>query len=255
MRSLGAIHRKQGTMITRAVIVSTLAVAMASATSAQVYRAEILTTPTVIRVEGEATNADTVMLLTGLASIERDMMLGMLFLQDGLTSTVGSHFTHPRAETWPGIKDGLAAAGIADFEPLLATLETETDQAAVTAAYMQVNTAVLQAQSALQASEHDRVLAIVEGIRAAHDRFNAAGPTEIVNYQDGWAGLMIERGKVDLLMQSSDPAIAKSAGDMGMAMDNVILSMPDPAVKAPVEFDPAPIADLLAQLEALAGAI
>lgn len=42
---------------------------------------------------------------------------------------------------------------------------------------------------------------------------------------------------------------------MGMALDDVILSMPDPAITAPVEFDPAPIAALLARLEALAGAI
>jgi hypothetical protein len=255
MTATGEIRGHHRAKTAGIAIATVLTVALTSAATAQVYRAEILTNPTVIRVEGEAPNAETVMLLTGLAAIERDMMLGMLFLQDGLTSTVGSHFTHPRKETWPGIKDGLAAAGIADFEALLTTLETETDQAAVTAAYMEVNSAVLQAQSALHATEHDLVLAIVEGVRAAHDRFNAAGPTEVVNYQDGWAGLMIERGKVDLLMQSTDPALAKAAGEMGMALDNVILSMPDPAINAPVEFDAAPIAALLAQLEALASTI
>ena len=43
--------------------------------------------------------------------------------QDGLTHPEGSHFARPRATVWPEIRDGLAAAGIADIEPLLLTLE------------------------------------------------------------------------------------------------------------------------------------
>ena len=222
---------------------------------AQVYRSDLLLPRTVILAEGAVSNPETVRLLAGLASIERDMMLGMLFLQDGLTSTIGSHFTHPRVETWPGLKDGLVAAGVADFENLLIAVEQATDKDAVTKAYTEANTAVLLAQAALHGSEKDQVLAMVEGVRNALARFNAAGPTEVVNYQDGWAGLMIERGKVDLLMQSADPAVAKSATDMAMALDNVILSMPDPAVTEPVTFDPAPVADLLAQMESMAGSL
>jgi len=75
------------------------------------------------------------------------------------------------------------------------------------------------------------------------------------NYQDAWAMLMVARGQVDLLMGNSDPAIAKAATDMGMALDDVILSMPDPNVAAPVEFDPAPINALKEKMEALAGTI
>jgi len=206
-----------------------------------------------ILAEGEAAVSETARLLTGLTAIERDMMLGMLFLQDGLTSTVGSHFTHPRKESWPTIKDGLAAAGIADIEPLLVALEAETDAAAVTAASNNVTTALLTAQSALKPSDQDRIMAILAGVRAAHDRFNPAGPTEVVDFQDGWAGLIIERGKVDFLLKSADPVVAKAAQDMGRALDDVILSMPDPGVTAPVDFDPAPVSALLSQLEALAG--
>lgn len=233
----------------------TASVALALPATAQAFRTEALTAPTATLVEGEAANAEIVLLLTGLAAIERDMMLGMLFLQDGLTSTVGSHFTHPRQETWPNIKDGLAAAGIADFEALLVTLEGATDKAAVTEAQKAVTVAVLTTESHLKPSDIDKVQAIVAGLRAAHDRFNAVGPTEVVDYQDGWAALLIERGKVDLLAHSADPVVAKAALDMGMAMDDVILSMPDPAVNAPVDFDPAPVAALLARIEALAGAV
>ena len=96
-------------------------------------------------------------------------------------------------------------------------------------------------------------MAILAGVRAAHDRFNPAGPTEVVDFQDGWAGLIIERGKVDFLLKSADPVVAKAAQDMGRALDDVILSMPDPGVTAPVDFDPAPVSALLSQLEALAG--
>lgn len=226
-----------------------------SAGTAQIVRNVIPVETEILQVEGTVENAETVALLSGLAAIERDMMLGMLFLQDGLTSTVGSHFTHPRKETWPGIKDGLAAAGVADFEPLLVTLETETDKEAVTKAFLEVNSVVLEAQAVLQPTEKDRIMALIAGIDAANARFNTGGPTEVTDYQDGWAGLMIERGKVDLLMQSGDPAIAKAAADMALAMDEVILMMPDPAVTEPVAYDPAPVATLLGQLQGMAGSI
>lgn len=252
-------HKFRGSSMTnlagRALVISLVTVCLASAGSTQTMRSAFPVAPIVTLAEGEVASADTVSLLVGLSAIERDMMLGMLFLQDGLTSTVGSHFTHPRQETWPNIKDGLAAAGIADFEPLLVTLETETDKAAVTAAYLAVNEAVLGAQAVLKASDTDKIAAIVTGVEAAYARFNPAGPTDVVDYQDGWAGLMIERGKLDLLMQSGDPALAKSATDMALAMDDVILMMPDPAITAPVEFDPAPVAALLEQIKAMGGAI
>ncbi|MBL9053783.1 MAG: hypothetical protein JNN02_08635 [Tabrizicola sp.] len=66
---------------------------------------------------------------------------------------------------------------------------------------------------------------------------------------------MVARGQVDLLMGGADPAIKAAATEMGLALDDVILSMPDPNVVAPVEFDPAPILTLKAKMEALAGTI
>lgn len=236
-------------------IATVLTMALASVATAQVYRAEILHTPTVIRVEGEAQSADTVMLLASLGKIESDLQLGMLFLVDGLVNPDGSHFTHPRIETYPMIKDQLIAAGVADFEGLLEKLEGGGDSATVTAAYTDVVTALAKARSTLNPSTKDMVLSIVEQARAVVDEINPAGPTEVNNFQDGWAMLMVARGQVDLLLGDADPAIVQAATDMGTAMDDVILSMPDPAVTAPVEFDPAPIAALLAELEGLAGAI
>lgn len=229
--------------------------ALTSAALAQVYRTEIVTSRMVIRVEGEAPSADTVMLLASLGKIESDLQLGMLFLVDGLVNPEGSHFTHPRIETYPLIKEKLVAAGVADFEGLLETLESGGDAATVTAAYTDVVTTLAQARSALHPSTKDMVLSIVEQVRAVVSEINPAGPTETANYQDGWSMLMVARGQVDLLLGDADPAVAQAATDMGMALDDVILSMPDPAITAPVAFDPAPIAALLAQLEALAGSI
>ncbi len=236
-------------------VLMTVTLASGLTADAQALRTEALVNPTARPVEAEAPQTETVLLLTGLAAIERDMMLGMLFLQDGLVSTVGSHFTQPRLETWPGIKDGLASAGIADFEGLLITLEAETDKAAVIEAQKAVIVAVLQAESALRATDQDRILAIVAEVQGAHDRFSPTGTTDVVDFQDGWAGLIVARGKVDLLMKSADPAVAKAALDMALAMDEVILALPDPAVSAPVAFDPAPVAALLARVEALATSV
>ena len=210
---------------------------------------------TVVLAETTATNPETVRLLAGLGKIESDLQLGMLFMQDGLTNPEGSHFTHPRAETVPEIKDGLAAAGVEDFEPLLVTLESGGDAAAVTANYQAVITALIHARSALKSTDRDFLLSIVAQVEAVAGEINAAGPTEVNNYQDAWAMLMVARGQVDLLMGGADPAIKAAATEMGLALDDVILSMPDPNVAAPVELDPAPILTLKAKMEALAGTI
>ena len=229
--------------------------ALTSPVSAQVVRSVIPVQPVVILAEASATNPETVRLLTALGKVESDLQLGMLFMQDGLTNPEGSHFTHPRNETIPGIKDGLAAAGVADIEPLLVTLEGGGDAATVTTNYQAVITALAMARSTLKPTDRDFLLSIIAQAEAVVGEINAAGPTEVNNYQDAWAMLMVARGQVDLLMGNSDPAIAKAATEMGLALDDVILSMPDPNVAAPVEFDPAPINALKEKMEALAGTI
>lgn len=210
---------------------------------------------TVVLAETTATNPETVRLLAGLGKIESDLQLGMLFMQDGLTNPEGSHFTHPRAETVPEIKDGLAAAGVEDFEPLLVALEGGGDAAAVTANYQAVIAALMQARSDLNSSNRDLLLSIVAQVEAVAGEINAAGPTEVNNYQDAWSMLMVARGQIDLLVGDADPAIKVAATEMGLALDDVILSMPDPNVASPVDFDPAPILTLKAKMEELAGTI
>lgn len=245
----------QGRTLALALIVG-LGLVPSQPLMAQAFKTTVLApAPAPVPVEGEAQNAETVLLLSALAKIESDLLLGMLFLADGLVNPDGSHFTHPRIETYPLIKDGLAAAGVADFEGLLQKVEGGGDQATVTAAYTEVVAALTQARSKLNPSTRDMVLSIVEEVRADLGEFNPTGPTEVNDFQDGWAMLVVARGHVDLLTRSDDPVVAKAALEMGQALDDVILSMPDPAVTAPVDFDPAPIAALLARLEALAGSV
>lgn len=228
---------------------------LTSPVSAQVVRSIMTVEPDLVLAEASATNPETVRLLAALAKIESDLQLATLFMQDGLTGTEGSHFTDPLNETLPGIKDGLAAAGVADLEPLLITLEGGGDAATVTANYQAVITALILARSALKPTNRDLLLSIVVQTEAVVGEINASGPTEVNNYQDAWAMLMVARGQLDLLMSDSDPAIKAAAAEMGLGLDDVILSMPDPTVAAPVEFDPAPILTLKARMEELAGTI
>ena len=211
----------------------------------------VLQAPGLVEIKVEA--GDVVGLLSGLAKIESDLQLGMLFMTDGLTNPEGSHFTHPRAETYPEIKDALIAAGIADFEPQLIALEAGGDQAVVTAAYTDAIAALMGARSTLAPSSRDMLMSIVAQAKAVAEEIDASGMTEPNNYQDAWAMLMVARGQIDLLMRDSDPAIAASAKDMGLALDDIILMMPDPNVSAPVAYDRTPILDLISKLEGLAG--
>lgn len=211
--------------------------------------------PLLSPAQAETAVSDKVGLLTGLAKIESDLKLGMLFLKDGLTATDGSHFTHPRAETWPFIKDGLAAAGIADFENLLVTLEAGGDKATVVAALKAVLGAVGEARNTLKPDSRDLVNTIVEQTRAAVAEINATGPTEVTNYQNAWAMLIIARNQVDLLKRDDDPKVVKAAQGIALTLDDVILFMPDPNQPAPITLDPAPYLDALAKLETLAGSV
>lgn len=207
--------------------------------------------PQLIPAQAAATNPETVRILAALGKIESDLQLGMLFLQDGLTNPEGSHFAHPRMETLPGIKDGLAAAGAADLEPLLVALEAGGDAATVAGNYQAVITEIMMARSALKPTNRDLLLAILAQTEAVAGEINASGPTEVANYQDAWSMLMIARMQVDLLLGDPDPAVVSAATDIGLALDDVILSMPDPSVPEPVDFDPTPILALVAHMKDL----
>lgn len=230
-------------------------VATGTVASAQGFRIDFLAMSPVIRVQGDEMRPETVRLLSGLAKIESDLLLGNLFAHDGLSNPEGSHFTHPRKETYPEIKEGLVAAGVPDFEEALMALEAGGDAEAVMAAFKHAEEAIVHARATLKPTGTELAASIMEQTRAAVAEINASGPTEVASYQDAWAMLMIARSEVDLLIHNEDPALRKASGEMAMALDDVILSMPDPAARGPVEFDPTPIVDAFGKLEALVGSV
>lgn len=224
--------------------------AMAERASAQTFRLGALGgQAAMIPVQAEASNPETVRLLIGLSKIRADLQLGMLALGDGLTLAEGSPFARPRKDIWPGIKDGLLAAGVPDFEPVLQNLEQGGGKEAVTAAYHEAEGAILKAHSTLRPSAQDMAITVMELARASAAEINASGPTEVRDYQEAWALLMVARGELDLLSRSTDPAMAKLAQSEAMAIDDILISMPDPNQIAPVAFDPAPILELIGRLE------
>jgi hypothetical protein len=194
-------------------------------------------------------SAETIALITGLIGIERDLLLGQLFLQGGMVSAEGSHFTHPRRDNFPAIKDGLAAAGAPDLEPLLIALEGATEKGAVNEAYLAVLAAVLQAKQSLQPTEQDVLAAVIGTTEAAAAMLDPSGTTDVIAYQEAWGLLMAARGQIDTMISSVDPAVKKSATKMALDFDEVILFAPDPAASAPVAFDPALITTLVATLK------
>ena len=198
---------------------------------------------------------ETVSLISGLIGIERDLLLGQLFLQDGMVSAEGSHFTHPRHDNFPAIKDGLAAAGAPDLEPLLIALEQAAEKDAVNKAYTGVLSGLQQARVALQPTEQDIMGAVIQTVEAAAAILDPSGTTEVIAYQEAWGLLMVARSQLDVLASSSDPAIKTSASEMAVAFDDVILFAPDPKASAPVPFDPALVTQLLGTLKGQAASI
>ncbi|MBA3909706.1 MAG: hypothetical protein C0524_07415 [Rhodobacter sp.] len=232
---------------------------LSTAAGAQAFRAESMVhsgpANGAVPVQATVSDPELILLLSGLAKIESDLQLGMLFLQDGLSNAEGSHFAEPRVETYPNIKEGLVKAGIADFEALLVALEAGGDKATVTAAYTEAITAIMRARSTLRPSAQDMLTSIVDQARAVADEMNPAGPTELQNYQDAWAMLMVARTQVDLLSRSQDAAIIEAAREMVSAFDNIIIEMPDPNAGGAVAFDPAPLLEVITRLERLAGSV
>lgn len=196
---------------------------------------------------------ETVSLYAGLIGIERDLLLGQLFLQDGLVSAEGSHFTHPRRDSLPAIKDGLSAAGAPDLEPLLIALEEATDKDALAKAYTGVHAGLQKSKAALKPTEQDVISAVIVTAELAASNLDPSGTTDVLAYQEAWGLLMVARGQLDLLTSSSDLVIKQSAADMALAFDDVILFAPDPNAKAPVQFDPALVTQLIETLKSKVG--
>ncbi|NHB75695.1 hypothetical protein G8O29_02930 [Rhodobacter sp. M37P] len=194
-------------------------------------------------------DADRVRLITGLIAIEHDLLLGSLFSNDQLVSAEGSHFSHPRQETFPEISEALAKAGAPDLEPLLIDLENAGDRKTIDAAYVAALTGIKRTLEVLQPTEQEILHAVIATAQEAQRKLDPSGTTAVADYQEAWGLLMAARGKLDTLVFSRDPAIKTSATKAVLDFDEVLMLAPDPAAKAPVQFDPALIGKLVTSLE------
>lgn len=222
-------------------------VGLTAGASGETFRLGTGAVPTLIEVEAQASNPETVRLLVGLGRIRADLQLGMLVLGE---PSAEAHFSHPLTEILPGIAEGLLAAGVPDLGPALQALEAGGGKDAIRKTYLEAEKALLKARSTLNPSGEDAALAMVELAKGAAGLIEASGKTDAKAYKTAWAQLMVARGELDLLARSADPGLAKLAVAEAMALDEIILSMPDPNQTAPVIFDPAPLLQLIERLEA-----
>ena len=223
----------------------------ASPLAAQAFRTDFLHPQIAYQTSVEASSTDVVQVLAGIAEIRAELQLGLLFLEEGLNNPDGSHFSMPRTQIYPEIKDSLAAVGAPDLEPLLQALEAASDKDAVTAAFSAVEGALQQGRSKLNPTSADAILAVLEMARTAAAKINAGGPTAVSDYQAAWAIIMAARGELDLLTRDADPTIAKLAAEEAMLFDDLIIAMPDPNQLAPVALDAGLFNGLVSHLETL----
>jgi hypothetical protein len=206
-------------------------------------------------IEVEAANADKVDQLVALAAIQSDLQLGLLFVQESGVAAAAPYLARPTADTWPAIKDGILAAGGTDLGPLLAAMQAGADVAVVYESYVQVSVGMAQTRTALAPTSADAVAAILTQMRQVAAGLNATGPTEADAYREAWAMLMTTRNQLDLLSRDPDQAVVKAVGEVALAMDDLILSLPYPVTADPVALDPALVLDAVKPLEAVAGGV
>lgn len=205
----------------------------------------------VIQVEVPAGATKAVVLLHELAVIESDVRLAMMFAVDHISDPTGSHASDPFTKIWPKAGADLIAAGVEDLGPLLQQLAEAADEKTVLALGGEVLKGVVRARSVLKPTYDDMGASVLELTREAMDTLDPSGTTAVADYQDAWSLVNVARTEVDLLMRATDPVKAKAAVKMVLALDDVLLSMPDPAATGPVAFDPAVIAAAIATLEPL----
>ena len=236
-----------GSRASRLALLAVAGVALADPGLAQAFRSEILGVHLQTEIKIEASSPEVVRLLAGIIEIRADLQLGLLAKHDGLPAT---HINDARTVIWPEFREGLMAAGMADLEPLLAKLDAASDPAAIAAADAELERALMKGHEALNPTSADVLLslnAVAQTI--ATETINQSGPTAMHDFQRAWAMILSARGELDLLMRNSDPAIAKYAKEAAMAFDDVIISLPDPNQRVPVEIDPALFKDLVTRLE------
>lgn len=221
--------------------------ALSNAVAAHGLRSAVSWAQVQIDVKIEASKPETVTALAGILEIRSDLKLGLLAKQAGRPAP---HITDARTILWPEYKTVLMAAGMVDLDPLLMQLDSASGQEAVTAAYNEVEGALMKGRSALNPTSADVLLSLeVVAKEVATAYVNQSGPTEVQSYQAAWSMIMAARGELDLLMRDPDPSIVKYATEAAMAFDEVIISIPDPDQSAPVQVDPALFNDLVSRLE------
>lgn len=201
-------------------------------------------------IHAEAPAPDKVRLLLGLGEIRADLQQAMLAEGPG----AAAHFVHARAEVWSGVKEAMLAAGVADLEPVLQKLESGGGKDALRKGMVEAEAALQKARSVLAPTDADVVQVVTALAQGAAGRINASGPTGAQEYQAAWGFLMAARGELDLLARSADPGMAKLAMAEAMAIDEMLISLPDPAAGGAVRVDPTPILDLIGRLQKPGGA-
>lgn len=236
-----------GSRVARAAVVAASGLALASSASAQAFRSEALGHQGQVEIKIEASKPEIVRLLAGMMELRADVQLGLLAKHDGLPA---QHINDARTIVWPEFREGLMAAGVADLDPLLLKLDAAADPEAITAAQAEIEGALLKGRSAMNPTSADVLLALHDLAKdAAANHINQSGPTAVHDYQDAWAMIMAARGELDLLTRDPDPTIAKYATETALALDDLIISLPDPNQSAAVDIDPALFNDLVARLE------
>jgi hypothetical protein len=197
----------------------------------------------------QTAKAETVRLLVGLGEIEAMLQLGVLLADEAGAQAARDSFDRALTAEWPALRDGVLQAGGPDLEPALARLASGES-----AAFPEALMGLAKARTALNPAATDLVAAMLAQGKSVAAGLNPAGPTDVTGYRAAWSGLMVLRGKVDLLLRDPDPSVVQAATATALALDDLILSLPDPKALAPVMLDPAQVAAALKPLEAVAGA-
>jgi hypothetical protein len=238
----------------RTALVVALALTSLSA-SAQVRPAQPMPVAPTPLVPAEAADADTVKLLMGLADIQSDLHIGMLFLQQSGVNAAAPYLARGSKDHWPAVKDGILAVGGPDIAPALAELEKGGDPITVNKRHAEVSVGIAKARTALAPTTADQIAAIVAQGQAIAAKLNAAGPTDAEAYRDAWSLLLTTRDNLDLLRRDLDPAVVAAVGEVARAIDDLILSMPDPTSSAPATLDPAQVLAAFKPLADVAGTV
>jgi hypothetical protein len=241
--------RGAGARTSQFALAASLGLTLATAAAAQSVTVVSDSGPLLILAEAPA--AERAQLLAGLGEIRSDLQQAMLTESSEVAAV---NYQHALAEVWPGLKEAMLAAGVADLEPVLQKLAAGGDKDALHHAMIEAEGALQKARSVLAPSDAEVVAAVTVLAGQAAGEIADSGPTDATAYEAAWANLMVARGELDMLSHSSDPAMVKLAMAEAMAIDDMFISLPHPGETGAVTVDPTPIRDLIGRLQKAGGA-